>query len=64
MSHSGSFHGRQPPSSSTRPPETTQASKQKCSFRDKLLGNQAPILRRETIDLIGQKLFRIEFENG
>ncbi|MCH91040.1 hypothetical protein A2U01_0011964, partial [Trifolium medium] len=64
MSHSGSFPGRQPPPSPTRPPETTQASKQKCSFRDKLLGNQAPIPRRETIDLIGQKLFRIEFENG
>ncbi|GAU32943.1 hypothetical protein TSUD_153600 [Trifolium subterraneum] len=59
-----SISGKQPPPMPTRPPESTQATKQKCSFRDKLLGNQAPVPRRETIDLIGQKLFRIEFENG
>jgi hypothetical protein len=50
--------------SPTRPPESTDTGKKKCSFRDKLLGNQAPPLRRETVDLIGKKLFRIEFENG
>ncbi|GAU48967.1 hypothetical protein TSUD_188140 [Trifolium subterraneum] len=63
MSHSGSFPGKEPPPSPTRPPETVQTNKQKCSFRDKVLGNQAPVPRRETVDLIGQKLFKIEFEN-
>ncbi|MCH88546.1 hypothetical protein A2U01_0009436, partial [Trifolium medium] len=56
--------GQQPPLSPSRPSDPSQASKQKCSFRDKLLGNQAPVPQRETIDLIGQNLFRIEFENG
>jgi hypothetical protein len=50
--------------SPTRPPDPSQAAYQKCSFRDKLLGNQAPVPRREAIDLIGHKLFRIEFEDG
>ncbi|PNY06441.1 hypothetical protein L195_g002907 [Trifolium pratense] len=53
-----------PPPSQDRPPDPHQASNQKCSFRDKLLGNQAPVPRRETVDLIGKNLFRIEFEDG
>lgn len=48
----------------SRPPDGVDTHKKKCSFRDKLLGNQEPAPRRETVDLIGQKLFRIEFEDG
>jgi hypothetical protein len=54
----------QQPSAPLRPPEHVDTHKKKCSFRDKLLGNQEPVPRRETVDLIGKNLFRIEFEDG
>ncbi|KAK2421880.1 zinc ion binding / nucleic acid binding protein [Trifolium repens] len=53
----------QQPSAPLRPPEHVDTHKKKCSFRDKLLGNQEPVPRRETVDLIGKNLFRIEFED-
>ncbi|MCI13168.1 hypothetical protein A2U01_0034284, partial [Trifolium medium] len=59
----GTVHGRPIPVPS-RPPDNGDLNKKKCSFRDKLLGNQEPIPRRETVDLISKKLFRIEFEDG
>ncbi|GAU21467.1 hypothetical protein TSUD_241900 [Trifolium subterraneum] len=55
---SGPVHG-QPTPTLSRPPETTDPNKKKCSFRDKLLNNQEPIPRRETVDLISKKLFRM-----
>jgi hypothetical protein len=61
--HSTSGHSQQPPAPS-RPPDQADTQKKKVSFRNKLLGNQEPAPRRETIDLIGKKLFRIEFEDG
>jgi hypothetical protein len=48
----------------SRPPDRVDTHNKKCSFRDKLLGNQEPAPRRETVDLIGKNLFRIEFEDG
>ncbi|PNX67864.1 hypothetical protein L195_g063714, partial [Trifolium pratense] len=45
------------PPSPTRPPENTAAAATKISFRDKLLGNQDPVPRREKVDLIGKNLF-------
>jgi hypothetical protein len=54
----------QQPPAPLRPPEHDDTLKKKCSFLDKLLGMQEPLPRRETVDLIGKKLFRIEFEDG
>jgi hypothetical protein len=62
-SQPASAHGQLPPTP-TRPPERTDPPKNKCSFCDKLLGNQEHVPRRETVDLIGKKLFIIELEDG
>jgi hypothetical protein len=56
-------HG-QPTPTPSRPPDSADQNKKKVSFRDKLLGSQDPLPRRETVDLINNKLFRIEFEDG
>ncbi|KAK2412313.1 zinc ion binding / nucleic acid binding protein [Trifolium repens] len=59
----GPAHG-QPSPAPSRPPESADHNKKKLSFRDKLLGNQEPIPKRDTVDLISKKLFRIEYEDG
>jgi hypothetical protein len=59
----GLTHG-QPTPVPSRPPDQVDQNKKKLSFRDKLLGNQEPILKRDTVDLISKKLFRIEYEDG
>jgi hypothetical protein len=61
--HSATDTSQQIPAPS-RPPDRVDTHNKKCSFRDKLLGNQEPAPRRETVDLIGKNLFRIEFEDG
>jgi hypothetical protein len=48
----------------SRPPEQANTPKKKCSFRDKLLSMRDLLPRRETTDLIGNNLFRIEYEDG
>jgi hypothetical protein len=64
FTQSGPVHGQPSPAPSRPPEAAVDQNKKKLSFRDKLLGNQDPIPRRETVDLISKKLFRIEFEDG
>lgn len=56
-------HGEVPP----KPPDgggvQDKASK-RVSFRDKLLGAQEPLPRKEKVDLVSNKLFRVELEGG
>ncbi|KAJ1431376.1 hypothetical protein SESBI_07231 [Sesbania bispinosa] len=48
-----------------KPPEGIGgASTTKVSFRDKSMGQKEPLVRRERMDLISNKLFRIELEDG
>jgi hypothetical protein len=63
FANSGPTHG-QPTPAPSRPPDHVDQHKKTPSFRDKLLGSQEPLPRRETVDLISKKLFRIEFEDG
>ncbi|GAU51251.1 hypothetical protein TSUD_187920 [Trifolium subterraneum] len=61
-SQPASAHGQLPPTP-TRPPNHIDPFKKKCSFHDKLLGNQEPVPRREIVDLIGKNMFKIEFQD-